>query len=927
MKKNEIDRLNIPRYKVRSFYSREIQHGGGVMIMSKSHLELKKIIIPSINNLIVEQEFECCLVEIKGFKFSCALIAVYRTPRFIFERNFLMKLNILLCIILKHFEKVIISGDINIDVLSDSNAYRELEIILKSHNMYYAVDFPTRISNTKQSAIDNYLTNILKSTIKVSGCITALSDHDGQILQIQSYNANKNENKIVHFFKRNYDVHSMSTFKYMLSKEKWSEVYQSQADKKFDVFFSIFMYYFNMNFPKIKSRHYVDKKNWINYDLIREKEQIINSIQNNRKYGNVVTNEGETSIKSRFKEFRKHVKMVKHSYYDKLIQKTDNVIKTTWNIINKEVGCKSVSNKNIVLNCNDTEVKDPHVVSSMFSDYFGNMVDQHAVPSITCHSNNDSVKDFTTKKFTFTPLTEKDMESIILSFDNRGSNGFDGVPMTVIKFAKEFLLRPLTHLINSSFITGEFPNKLKISKIKPLSKSGDTHNISDYRPISLLSSFSKLYERAVKQQLFMFLESNNLFDKEQHGFQGGKSVITAGINFIESIIDAIEKKEKVVGIFMDLSKAFDRVSHSQLLLTLSKLGIKGRSLSWFQSYLANRAQFVEISHLDRKNYLSSVVSPTLTVNHGVPQGSILGPLLFLCYLKGLPDIIEGKSTTMHLYADDINLKVSCDSVSDLEIKCFIDLALVSQCLSEKQLLLNTDKTKFVSFSASQNRNKFLSKYNILINDSFLEEVNNTKHLGLVIDKHLNWNLHINKICSKIASGLYALRQMYHISNINTLKSIYHAFIHAHIAFGISLYGSTSNQNMNKILILQKKAIRIMLHLKWNESVKTLFPILGILTVYSVYIFETIIHVKKNFCYIPKMGANHKYHTRNRNNLAFTPHTLEFYKKKPSYSGITFYNKLPSDLKNISDFNIFKKKLKRYLLDKALYSLDEFLEND
>src|SRR5436190_8850788 len=198
-------------------------------------------------------------------------------------------------------------------------------------------------------------------------------------------------------------------------------------------------------------------------------------------------------------------------------------------------------------------------------------------------------------------------------------------------------------------------------------------------------------------RLVDYLESNNLLDDEQHGFRPGRSVMTAAVEFIESIINSADMGDIVIALFMDLSKAFDSVSHKVLIKVLSRLGIKGPMLSWFKSYLTNRQQYVEITKLINNRFIS-YKSQLRIIKHGVPQGSILGPLLFLCYIKGLPQIITGNGNNkMCLYADDANLKVSGSSMEDIVLTMMENLTRLCNFFHEKQLLLNFSKTNVMHF--------------------------------------------------------------------------------------------------------------------------------------------------------------------------------------------------------------------------------------
>lgn len=636
------------------------------------------------------------------------------------------------------------------------------------------------------------------------------------------------------------------------------------------------------------------------------------------------------SAKMKNKAFRRNIYSAKKEYFCNKINNSSNVTRTTWNLINSEVGNKKQVRNVSRLSIGNHVYLCPKKLSNLFNDHFINVVENEIVPKLT-KTNSDKLHEFKSEismnisYFKCEPVDSKEINKIICSFDNKYSTGYDEIPMPIVKQVKKYLVTPLVHLINSSFISGFFPDKLKISKVKPLFKKGEETIMSNYRPLSLLPVFSKIYEKAMYTRLITYFEQNNLMDKQQHGFVQGKSVTTAAVDFIESVVNSIESGKKVVGIFMDLSKAFDSVSHSLLIDKLAELKIKGPTLTWMKSYLTNRQQYVELIH-ENQNQILPFKSQLKLVKHGIPQGSILGPLLFLCYVKGLPQVISGnKQNKICLYADDANLKICGDSIDEIELSITKNIADLNNHLSKYQLLLNIDKTNFMQIGTVNNKNKKnLRSLSIMLENKQIKEITSTKFLGLVIDSSLGWGLHVDAVAKKVSSGLYALYKLSKLCNIKTLKVVYFAYVHANINFGISIYGATTKKNLDRLLILQKRAVRIMLNLKWRDTVKEQFKNLGIMTVYSMYIYEVIMYCKLNFTELCIVGENHNYDTRGRGNIATPVHRLGFFEKKTTFAGGKFYNKLPDYIKKEQNIIKFKKFLKFYFIHKPLYSIEEYL---
>uniref|UniRef100_A0A1B6MTI7 Reverse transcriptase domain-containing protein n=1 Tax=Graphocephala atropunctata TaxID=36148 RepID=A0A1B6MTI7_9HEMI len=927
MKEEEVNRLNVIDFNLSSYFCRKFHSKGGVMILIKNGLKGRKVVLPpQLNNLLGEEkQFEFCLYMLTLSNFKLIIVGLYRSPLSCTE-IFIDRLSQLLSYLNKMYPNIAImcAGDININVLVQSKEQSMLRNMLASQNMEYLINFPTRVTNNSTTAIDNFL--IQKSyleIISVEGIITCLSDHDGQMLKISCQDHISNNNKFTISDQRSFSAENVALFSQLLSKELWFDVYFSPVEEKYKSFNNLLKYYFEIAFPKKTVKRKLSKNSWITNTLKEEKSQLIELSKQAR-----IKKDGETDrkLKENFSNYKKKLNESKRMFYDNKILNSVNISKSVWEIINKEVGNKkSNCNNNLIINKDDQTFLNPKDVGNIFNNYFVSVVEltgrcssQHACDN---GENIFSFENFNKPLFSFNFVTAKEVALVISSLKNKYSSGMDELPVTVLKAVKHQLCQILAHLINSSLISGIFPNELKIAKVIPIHKKDNKKDISNYRQVFILpSTISKVYEKIVHSQLMGFLEKHNLLDDIQHGFRKGRSSVA--VEFLESIIESVDKGELSLGVFMDLAKVFDSVEHSIMIEKLKWLGIHKNCLNWFRSYLTNRFQYVEIQHTYPDNRIKKVPSELQPITYGVPQGSILGPLLFLCYLKDMAFCLTNiPQKNLCLYADDANLKISSKTINEIEMISSVELSSISNFLNVHNLKLNVKKTNYLTFKTQQNQNN--TNPTIKVDNQLITRKLNTKFLGLIIDENLSWNQHIEQLLLKLNSGIYALTKMSFLCNIDTLRMIYFSYLHSYIAFGLCIYGSTRKSNLDNILKIQKKAIRIMLGLKRDDSVRNYFKELKILTVYGNYILDTIMCTKfKNSIEFQEI-ITHSYNTRSRGEI-IPYHRLSFYTKKPTYMGSKFLKFIPLSIKQETQPHIFKKKLKEYLLDKVLYSLDEFI---
>ena len=345
----------------------------------------------------------------------------------------------------------------------------------------------------------------------------------------------------------------------------------------------------------------------------------------------------------------------------------------------------------------------------------------------------------------FTPVSPAEVYSIIKEL-KISSARLDEIPVKVIKSCSMYISTPLATIINKSFTTGSFPDKVKESKVIPIFKAGDHSENSNYRPISILPAFSKVFETAIKNRLIDYFNSNDILYKKQYGFRKNSSTLLPLLDLTSSVYKAIENNKYCLSIFIDLSKAFDMLNHNILLQKLSCYGIRGPPLDLICSYLSNRKQCV---------CYNSVFSDFKPVTTGVPQGSVLGPLLFLIYINDLPK--TSSVVSFILFADDTTITFSSDNIIELESVLNRELHIISDWFKANKLTLNTKKTNFILFRSQKSK---YHKPSISINGSPILQTNHTKFLGIEIDDTLSYKLHITKLENKISSVigiLYKIR--------------------------------------------------------------------------------------------------------------------------------------------------------------------------
>ena len=486
-----------------------------------------------------------------------------------------------------------------------------------------------------------------------------------------------------------------------------------------------------------------------------------------------------------------------------------------------------------------------------------------------------------------------------------------GLSQAVVKRDSDIVAPMLAHIANCSLNAGIFPNHLKKARVIPVYKEkGEKSLYTNYRPISLLPAFSKILEKLVYNKIFYFLVRYDILFKSQYGFRKGHNTTHASLDFLKTVEAALCGDEYAVGIFCDLSKAFDTLDHKILLHKLEHYGIRGKWHSWFQSYLSDRKQFVD---------LNGIMSNERSIQVGVPQGSILGPLLFLLYINDLPASLSKMLAVK--FADDTNLVIKGRSLEDLANEINSDLASVSDFFKANKLKLNVEKTKMVCF---RKKGKTLNEVPIMLDGAKLSYNNSATFLGITLDCHLNWEQHCTAVANKTARNSGILNRLKNYLPKDSLKILYDSLVSSHFLYGLEVWGACPAKVKKRLMVIQKKCVRIISNANWNSHSEPRMKELKVLKLEDQHLYQcaTLVFdmLNKNAPDIydlqQEQNLNTELTTRSSinkpNNVRLPSYSNS---KVKSFSSLApaFWNTLPESLQRSESRNLFKSSLKRAFL--------------
>lgn len=915
----EINQYNLPHFILFSKCNAS-QRSGGVAIFVSDRLHCH--VIPCLD---LESADCLCLRVTINPNFLLDLMAVYRLQDYSIER-FLSEFDI----VLMEFKNknLIINGDLNINTLESSRGVDSYLFKMASHGLIPLLAQPTRVTVNTSSCIDHIYARCTMSmnVESVSFVVEAgITDHRmtvvcmraGKVLRLDSASMPKK-------------VLDHSLFKKKIKEKSWVEVYlEDDVSLAFSRFVGIFKqcvmssYKSNVNIQKNKLL-----KPWINDSLL---EMIKRKTCLHKR---CINHPNNVDIKHSYNVYKNKllnkIRDSKNRYYNNLLVSDSQNPKRQWDTVKKLIGenNKSDSHSITLKNKNNTLTTDPVMVSNTLNKFFCSVASElrkeiNKDRNFVSPKENEYIDIFRVQPLEhslfFFPTVKEEVSDIIKNLSNRKAPGYDDISPIIIKIALDNIIDVLVYLINFSMSSGVFPDELKTAIVKPLFKKNDKHDPGNYRPIALLSIFSKILEKVIKTRLVNFLEKKYYFSKNQFGFRQKLSTNTALLHFMGEAYSGINEGKHCAGMFIDVMKAFDTVDHTTLLKRLHESGVRGLPLQWFSSYLSGRTQ---------RTRVDDVLSEQGIIEHGIPQGSVLSGPLFLVYVNNLCNgKFKGKLVS---FADDTALFYKSASMETLKQNMQYDINALRwwftnsfMVMSPKSKYIIFNLTRIVKFS-SPLRYHDIKCNTVCCSCLEIEQLNEMKYLGLWVDSKVNWKPHINYLKLKLARYVRVFFMLSYVCNQQLLRTVYYALVNSKLEYGLPVWGGAYSTTIKPLVTIQKTFIRIIKHRPRTDHSAPLFKDLKVLPLKNLFIFK-VLRIFFDKCEGGNAYTNNKIRDlRNRRDAVVPRPNLTIFKKFYLYLAPKFFNCLPLNIKTCCSKTQFIKLLWEYLIERE--DVDYFFYN-
>ena len=884
--------------------SRENRRGGGVSIYVKESINFSVIEAINISNECIESAAVTFKCERTGLITN--VLGIYRPPSG--DANlFTETLNDILIQHNLSDNETIIAGDFNICLLNEHRSDITNTFVNMMNGFFFRpiITRPTRFMNNAATVIDHIWVNTTYEVI--SGIFYAdITDHCPIFCRINT--PLKNVNKPIKIKFRDMSPANKIKFNLMVQNTNWISVLNglNNANDMVTKLIEILDKYYNVCFP-FKTKTVTIKrlcKPWITkalHNSIKTKHDLFKQVK--------INNYDLTAYKRYSILLTTLLRASKSSYFKAKFEECKQDLRKTWSIINNTLNPGKKRSSILQLCVNNQILSDPLEIAEALNSHFAGigLALQNALPNRDETLFRRYLSPRMINSIFLTPTTSTEVRDIIKDIKNTKGNSHS-LSARILKENSNSLSIPISLIFNNMITHGNYPNVLKIACVTALFKAGDKQDPNNYRPISSLPLLNKIFEKLLHKRLSSFFESHEVFTDNQFGFRKKMSTNDAVNNLLDNIYKAMDDKDFLGAVFIDLSKAFDTVPHNILLKKLEHYGIRGNALNLLDSYLSNRQQFVS---------LEGMKSSMQDIKIGVPQGSVLGPLLFLVYINDLPNAVNNVKSI--LFADDTTMFASDKNAYDLCNTISADMLLVKEWLIANSLTLNACKSYYIIFSLR----KAPLDLRITIGDHVLDRKTQGKFLGVILDEKLRFSYHTNYVTNKVSKLTGLMYKLKTCFPSEILKNLYLTLILPYYNYCILAWGCANQCVLQPLLLCQKKLVRIITHSNFYAHTNPLFKQLKILKVEDLFIYHSQVHMYKTHVLnkypllmrsILGNQINHIYPTR-VNNFRLPYCRTQKGTQNLSYQITKNWNLLPSHIKNKESLNVFKRDCKAYHLNK------------
>lgn len=888
MNEDDVRLFKLKNYN--GFFSCRSSRGGGSAILVHETISKCKETVKFCDNI---NSFVGVSIELNHQKFN--ILNIYRPPDRSTStvKEFLIKLDELLqdCKNTKSF----VFGDFNLDILkkSEENIQKYTETV--AVNNFHICDKTTVTRIASNTCLDHILTNDVNQKISISHIPYDLFDHNIIVTELESITTHTT-------IKKNISYNKVNTVKLSALLQEKIEVIDEyeEVNTMYNHLHTTILNCVKMSTDRIhyKKRKSYDKP-WIDAELestLSTKDYWYSKLVKLKKM-NLINENLNREYKYWNKKAVTQKKKKREEYFSKQFDFAENDMRKTWECV-KEVlyDGKPPKKKNF------QEVINKIEFSNKINDFFVTIGQQMAeqIPSNKMCVSKAKVNSV----FQFVPVTEKKITKIIQLLKNTQSTGDDLIQASIFKDNAAIIAPEFKTIVNTSFQQGLFPDNLKITKVIPIFKGGETANLNNYRPINLLPFGDKIIEFEVNEQITEYLETHKILNPKQYGFRRKSNTENAIFDLVTVIQNEADSGKKVCVLFIDLKKAFDTVDPKILLRKLFEIGIVGVAYEWFKSYFDERKQYVQIENSK---------SSTKNSKFGVPQGSSLGPTLFNVYVNDLQEAqITGE---VFQFADDIGIVYAAENFNTIEDIINRDLVKLKKYMDENKLTLNVKKTKILAIKPDPDAYKM----NVLYNQEKVDVVDEFRYLGMVLDKKLNWDNHFTMLKKKLSRIAGIFRRMGPVLPYNTKRMVYFSMFNSIVVYGITSWGAAYKTKIQEIQIIQNRAIKNLFCLNRRTPTKQIHEKNKILTINQQYHLRAtlLIHnIKNNYIHnnshLPQVSDIHNINLRSANNIRVKKfYTVNFGKNSAIWNAVQLYNQVPKTLKKLNKKK-FEKKFKIHL---------------